>query len=161
IRRIAPWAIAGGAVLVAALQLPTFATAPGPNGKIAFSSNRNGNRFHIYAMAADGKGTKQLTTNENGDDTEPDWTTATPPNTSQLAPLINALPPALVPPPPTNRIVFVSTRAGREDIYTMDADGSNETRLTNAFPSNTQPRWSADGGSIAFTSLRDRNPEIY
>src|SRR5258708_7176499 len=105
IRRIAPWALAAGAVLAVVAQGTTYATAPGPNGEIAFASNRTGNAFHIYAMSANGGGVKQLTNNTIGEDTEPDWTTATPPNTSPLAPVINALPAAVAMTPPTNRIV--------------------------------------------------------
>ena len=37
------------------------------------------------------------------------------------------------------------------DIYVMDADGSNVTRLTTSSGSEYQPVWSPDGTRIAFT----------
>ena len=43
----------------------------------------------------------------------------------------------------------------------MDADGSNLRRLTNHSADDYSPSWSADGRSIAFTSERDGNREIY
>jgi TolB protein len=44
---------------------------------------------------------------------------------------------------PDNRhIVFQSTRSGREEIWTMLADGTRQQQLTNS-GSNTQPNWSS------------------
>ena len=43
----------------------------------------------------------------------------------------------------------------------MDADGSNQTRLTNNPASDAQPAWSPDGTKIAFNSDRDGNFEVY
>ena len=42
------------------------------------------------------------------------------------------------------------------EIYTMDVDGSNQTRLTFSSDAyeNTRPEWSPDGTQIAFTSSR-------
>jgi Tol biopolymer transport system component len=52
------------------------------------------------------------------------------------------------------------------DLYTMDADGSNQTNLTNraVFSVNLAPResaWSLDGSKIVFSSHRNANWEIY
>jgi Tol biopolymer transport system component len=66
---------------------------------------------------------------------------------------------------PEGKIVFV--RPGTEpsdhcfgqpcaDIWVMDADGSNQTNLTNTPDSNEgQPAWSSDGTRIAFSSDQD------
>ena len=63
----------------------------------------------------------------------------------------------LAPP----KIAFVSDRDGNDEIYVMDADGSNLTRLTNNPAIDDSPAWSPDGTKIAFVSYRDGNEEIY
>jgi len=59
-------------------------------------------------------------------------------------------------PAPCNKIAFESGA----QIYLMNADGSNQTQLTNT-GSNGYPSFSEDGSKIAFTSDRDGNHEIY
>jgi hypothetical protein len=42
------------------------------------------------------------------------------------------------------KIAFTSDRDGHSEIYTMNADGSNQTRLTNTGVNNSsQPTWSS------------------
>ena len=61
-----------------------------------------------------------------------------------------------------SKIVFYSTRDGNYEIYTMDSDGSNQTRLTFFDKaSNLNPVWSSDGQQIAFTVDRAWNEEVY
>jgi hypothetical protein len=46
------------------------------------------------------------------------------------------------------------------DIWVMDADGSNQTNLTNTPDTNEgQPAWSSDGTEITFTTNRDVTQE--
>ena len=59
------------------------------------------------------------------------------------------------------RIAFHSDRDGNQEIYVMDADGSNQTRLTNNGAEDSEPVWSPNGSKIAFMSDRDGNFEIY
>ena len=55
----------------------------------------------------------------------------------------------------------MSDRDGNEEIYVMDADGSDQTRLTSNDTNDYSPEWSPSGSQIVFLSLRDGNPEIY
>jgi TolB protein len=63
--------------------------------------------------------------------------------------------------PDGSRIAFTSSRDGNNEIYVMDANGANQTRLTFNGASDSEPAWSPDGEKIAFTSSRDGNAEIY
>ena len=47
------------------------------------------------------------------------------------------------------------------DIFIMDADGSNERRLTHHPQNDTYPCWSPDSKQIAFTGIRDGLPNIH
>jgi Tol biopolymer transport system component len=60
-------------------------------------------------------------------------------------------------------IAFTSNRDSNQEIYTMNADGSNLRNLTNNPASDTEPEISPDGTKIAFVSTRNGilNPEIY
>ena len=60
------------------------------------------------------------------------------------------------------QIAFSSTRDGNLEIYVMDADGTNQIRLTNHPERDYQPSWSPDGARIAFSSNRNGgNSQIY
>src|SRR5438132_11207571 len=57
----------------------------------------------------------------------------------------------------SGRIAFTSDRDGTEQIYLMNADGSNPTRLTRGPASNTNAAWSPDGKTIAFVSRSEEH----
>ncbi|MFA5835281.1 MAG: cohesin domain-containing protein [Bacteroidota bacterium] len=59
------------------------------------------------------------------------------------------------------KIVFYSKRDGNTEIYTMNPDGTNQTRLTNNGTDDYSPSWSPDAKKIVFASDRDGNGEIY
>jgi Tol biopolymer transport system component len=59
------------------------------------------------------------------------------------------------------KIAFYSTRDGNSEIYIMNADGSDLTRLTSDSAGDLGPAISPDGSRIAFTSDRDGNQELY
>jgi dipeptidyl aminopeptidase/acylaminoacyl peptidase len=63
--------------------------------------------------------------------------------------------------PDGRQIAFVSERDGNKEIYVMNADGSQPTRLTNNNTVDWFPKWSPDGKRIGFVSFRDGNLEIY
>lgn len=56
--------------------------------------------------------------------------------------------------PDNNRIVFQSDRDSNWEIYLMDADGTQEVRLTNNFEQDEMPVFSAKEDIVAFTSTR-------
>jgi len=47
------------------------------------------------------------------------------------------------------------------EIYSVNADGSNQTRLTNNPRIDTSPEWSPDSTRIVFRSVRDGNVNVY
>jgi Tol biopolymer transport system component len=63
--------------------------------------------------------------------------------------------------PDGTRIVFFSHRDNNKEIYVMNADGSNQIRLTHNLSLDGAPSWSPDGKKIVFDSDRDGNFEIY
>ena len=63
--------------------------------------------------------------------------------------------------PDGSRIAFTTRRDGNDEIYVMNADGSNPVNLTNHEATDIEPAWSPDGNRIAFTTWRDGDAEIY
>ena len=160
----------------------TFAqTSLRANGKIAFTSDRDGN-YEIYAMNSDGTGQVRLTNNP-GADSSPAFS----PNGRKIAFISQNPSPTfainikLMNADGTNQIELTqlalsnSQNIWREyeprsqswspdggkiafddagEIFTVSIDGSNRTNLTN-YPANDKaPAWSPDGARILFTSSR-------
>ena len=63
--------------------------------------------------------------------------------------------------PDGSRIAFSSFRDDNDEIYVMNADGTNLRRMTNHPAKDRYPAWSPDGQRLAFSSHRDGNDEIY
>lgn len=138
------------------------APAWSPDGRhIAFQSTRAGS-WDIYVMDADGRNQTRITTSPR-DDTRPTWS------------------------PDGTRIAFQSDRDFGQatrlqsgeiafdfpwpvpytNIYAINMDRSNLTRLTTAAAFERDPAWSPDGTHIAFLSARHEEitvaagPDLY
>jgi Tol biopolymer transport system component len=119
--------------LIAAV-LPAGAVAfPGEPGPLAFVSDRDGN-YEIYSQNLDGSGLVNLT-NDPGPDQSPAWSAD------------------------GTRLAFASFRGddGRQAIYTMNADGSEQRRVSpegTGLSDDATPAWSPAGDRLAFASTR-------
>ena len=64
--------------------------------------------------------------------------------------------------PDGQRIAFASNRDANAEVYVMEADGTEQTNLTQSDDTDGWNLvWSPDGQRIAFTSERDGNTEVY
>ena len=104
-----------------------------PNGKkIVFSSNRSG-YYEIFTMNVDGTNQKRLPKYDPVAGVSPTFS------------------------PDGKKVAFVYDN----EIFVINADGSNLTRLTFGAHVDKSPAFSPDGTKIAFVSNRDGNYEIY
>ena len=99
-----------------------------PDGKdIVFSSDRDSpddeGSLDLYLMRSDGSEVRRITETE-ADEHSPDWS------------------------PDGERIVYGRSGADLWDVWVMNADGTEQQRLTAATAG--QPTWSPDGAQIAF-----------
>lgn len=70
--------------------------------------------------------------------------------------------PSVATTPGTNgRIVFTSTRTGNEEIWTMNADGTDLRQLTRNKQPDYTAAWSPDGRRIAFVGEAKGNADLY
>jgi dipeptidyl aminopeptidase/acylaminoacyl peptidase len=59
------------------------------------------------------------------------------------------------------QVVFHSNRSGKQDIWVMDADGSDQTQITPIPGDEQHADWSPDGTKIAPRSRRSDNCDIW
>ena len=113
-----------------------------PDGKkIVFASNRDGNLQQIYLILMNADRTELKLTddpiNHPGNNFDPFWS------------------------PDGTKIAFRTDRDGNEEIYMMNADGTNPINLTNDPARDGEPKWSPDGTRILFSSWRSGEALLY
>lgn len=59
------------------------------------------------------------------------------------------------------RIAFANDSTGKKEIYMVDYDGYNLTKLTRDNSISLLPRWSGDSSKIFYTTYRRKNPDVY
>jgi len=91
----------------------------------------------VYVANADGSNPQLITAGPPGEDRNPQWS------------------------PDGSKIAFTSNRDGNQEIYVVNVDDKEETRLTNHAAVDARPQWSPDGSKIVFESYRDGNANIY
>jgi Tol biopolymer transport system component/DNA-binding winged helix-turn-helix (wHTH) protein len=62
---------------------------------------------------------------------------------------------------PDGRIVYGKNAGGNIDLWTMDAEGGKQRRLTTSPTADVLPAVSADGRTIVYVSYRDNRPHIW
>ena len=136
--------IATVVLLVAGTAVGVKGVVPGANGRIAFASDRTGT-FEVFTMNADGSDVRQLTpngdvnptTNAPAQDREPAWS------------------------PDGQRLAFRSDRAGNNDVWVMNADGTGATNLTNDGAPEGEMSWSPDGTRLVFRRIVASGEQLF
>lgn len=64
------------------------------------------------------------------------------------------------PSPDGKRLVYISMISGKEQLFTMNADGSNSVQLTRDDADHEDPAWSPDGSRIAFVQIANGKNRI-
>jgi len=124
-----------------------------PDGsRIAFASERDGNA-EVYVMNADGSEQTNLTNNPDGYDSGPDWS----PDGRYLAYFTGMRRPETDEHPPPG----APYRYWDAELYVMDLETGDRTRITQSDRDDIYPEWSHDGRRLTFTSSRDGNNEVY
>ncbi|HEV8564002.1 MAG TPA: hypothetical protein VGR41_03755 [Actinomycetota bacterium] len=126
------------------VDVPGFVGVPSwsPDGtRIAFAVNSfddphpPGGYYDIYTANADGTDPTRLTSEEI--DHNPVWS------------------------PDGTRIAYVHGYSNDQQIWVMNADGSDPHQVTDRKGLNIFPSWSPDGSNIAFVSYEGSNADIY
>ncbi len=103
-------------------------------------------RTHIWIVDAKTSAAKQITTGDDWNDSDPQWS------------------------PDGTKIAFVSNRTGKEydenrntDVWMISAEGGPLTKISDHEEADNSPRWSPDGKTIAFVGRvrEEQHPKIW
>ncbi len=119
----------GRQTLVAQSSNPTFAPRWSPDGRWILYSMAIAGNTDIYRVSSAGGGTPVRLTDGPGIDVGGSYS------------------------PDGSRIVFESDRSGEQQIYVMNADGSDQRRISFFGGRAGTPEWSPRGDQIAFTHI--------
>jgi Tol biopolymer transport system component len=126
-----------------------------PDGsKIAFRLG-DGTGFSVIAvMDPDGSNRVVVSTTQGE---KPTWSVAADSDGDGVADFRDNCPSFYNP----EKIAFRSDVSGNFDIYVVNADGTERTRLTDDPAGDSEPVFSPNASKIAFSSTRDGDAEIY
>lgn len=119
-----------------------FEASVSPDGtEIAFSlmiiHEESSNELYVYKADADGSNITEVAGREDDHLINPRWS------------------------PADSRIAFGSNRDGDYEIYTIESDGTDLTKITDNEYTDAYPTWSPNGNRIAFTSDRSGSGNIH
>ncbi len=104
---------------------------------LAFMSNAGSGNYDLYLLTDLGREETVRLTQHPGKDSHPHWS------------------------PIAGRLVFVSGRTGKANIFSMDLITRRSTQLTNGPKMYLYPQWSPDGQQIAMIYGANENHDIY
>jgi len=121
----------------------------GPPGGIISNQNSAVATYNAPTVNADSAATLQLKVNDGRGGTDTDTVNVIVKNVT------------ITPPGGNGKIAFMSKRDGFNQIYTMNPDGTSQTRISTNIAADSMPSWSPDKTKIAFASYVGGSWEIY
>ena len=121
-------------------EMDRLSESPGQNsgaaycdGKLAVTMSQGSDHTNIYLIDPETGAVEEQLTDHWAIDVSPTWS------------------------PDCNQIAFVSGRSGGAHIFVMNADGSDQRRLTYQGHYNTEPHWHPRGDRIVFSARDERS----